>query len=132
MIVRVHDCQDQTSSVNGLVVTSDDQLLQVLDSFRTRDPFFAELLGDHGYKLLIGIGGTIGCAQFSRLDGEPPYLMAVAPNRIAELDQVEFLAGNTPTPVPSRYILPFEKIMNIASQFRRTGKRSAEVLWEEI
>ena len=132
MIVRIYDYQDQTSSANGLAVTNDDQLSQVLDGLRTREPFFAELLGENGYMLLIGIGGTSGCAQFSRSDGEPPYLMAVAPDPIPEHKQVEFLCGNTPTPVPSRYILPFDKIKDIASQFRRTGRRSTDVSWEEI
>ena|SRR6266446_7606757 len=132
MIVRIRDCQDQTSSVNGLAVTSDDQLFQVLDSLRTRKPFFAELVGDNGCTLLIGIGGVIGCAQFSRSDGEPPYLMAIAPKQFAEHGHVEFLVGNTPTPVPSRYILPFENIKNIASAFRHTGTRSADVTWEKI
>jgi Immunity protein Imm1 len=132
MIVRIYDCQDEASSVNGLAVTSDDQLLQVLDGLRAREPFFAELVGENGYELLIGIGGAVGCAQFSRSDGEPPYLMAVAPDPVPEHKQVEFLCGNTPTPVPSRYILPFDKIKDIASQFRRSGRCSTDVSWEEI
>src|SRR5215470_17783591 len=109
MIVKFHDYQDQTSSLNGLAVTSDDLLLRVLDGLRAREPFFAELLGENGYQLLIGIGGTVGCAQFSRSDGEPPYLVAVAPDPVPDHKQIEFLCGNTPTPVPLRYILPFDK-----------------------
>jgi hypothetical protein len=132
MIVRIRDCQDQASSVNGLALTSDEQLFQVLDSLRTRKPFFAELVGENSCTLLIGIGGAIGCAQFSRSDGEPPYLMAVAPKQFSESEHVEFLAGNTSTPVPSRYILPFEDIKDIASEFRSTGTHSADVTWEEI
>jgi hypothetical protein len=58
--------------------------------------------------------------------------MAVALRPFAARESVEFLAGNTPTPVPSRYILPFEKIKEIAREFRNTGTRSADLTWEEI
>ena len=95
------------------------------------EPFFAELYGDNGYKLLIGIGGTIGCAQYSRADGDLEYLVAVAPNPIAEKRYVEFLICNTPTPISIRYILPFEKVKEIARYFLETGARSATVSWEE-
>jgi immunity protein Imm1 of predicted polymorphic toxin system len=132
MIVSLHDCQDQTSSVNGLAVTSDDQLLQVLDSLRTRQPFFVELIGENGYELLVGIGGSFGCAQYGRSDGEPPYLVAVSSARITPRDHIEFLAGNTPTPISSRYILSFQKVKEIASYFRATGTRSTDVSWEQI
>src|SRR5262245_30637094 len=127
MIVRIRDCQDQTSSANGLAVTSEKQLFQALDNLRNRKLFFAELVGDNGCTLLIGIGGAIGCAQFSRSDGEPPYLMAVAPKEFSEHEYVQFLAGNTSTPMPSRYILPFDKVKDLASEFRRTGMCSTDV-----
>jgi Immunity protein Imm1 len=132
MIVRIYDYQDQTSSLNGLTLTNDDQLLQVLESARTRQPFFAGLIGENGYELLIGIAGSFGCAQYSRSDGEPPYLVAVSSARIIAHDHFEFLAGNTPTPISSRYILPFEKVKKIASYFRATGARSTDVSWEQI
>jgi hypothetical protein len=132
MIVRILDQQNESSSINGLVVTSDEQLSEVLESARTRQPFFAGLIGENGYQLLIGIGGSFGCTQYSRSDGEPPYLVAVSPARIIGHDHIEFLAGNTPTPISSRYILPFEKVKEIASYFRATGTRSPDVSWEQI
>ncbi len=132
MIVRILDQQDESSSINGLVVTNDEQLSEVLESARTRQPFFAGLIGENGYELLIGIGESFGCAQYSRSDGEPPYLVAVSPARIIGHDHIEFLAGNTPTPISSRYILPFEKVKEIASYFRATGMRSTDVSWEQI
>jgi hypothetical protein len=122
MIVKTRDCQDQTSSVNGLAVTNDEQLIQILDSLRSRKPFFAGLVRNNGCTLLIGIGEEVGCAQFSRSNGDPPYLMAVAPRQFAEHESVEFLAGNTPTPVPSRYILPFEKIKEIAELLEKLAR----------
>jgi len=92
----------------------------------------AQLFGDNGYNLMVGIGGTSGCVQYSRSDGNSPYLVAVAANPTAEEGDIEFLCGNTPTPVSKRYILPFEKVKEIASYFLETGARSAKVRWEEI
>ncbi len=132
MIVRLLDHQDEFDGINGLAITDNDHLSRILDSLRTRKPFFAELFGEHGYKLLIGIGGTVGCVQYSRSDGDLPYLMAVASKPTSEEGHIEFLAGNTPTPVSMRYILPFEEVKEIASYFRETSARSAKVLWEEI
>ena len=77
LIVRFLDHQDETNPLNGFVIVDDAQLSQVLDSFRTREPFFAELYCENGYKLLIGIGRTVGCVQYGRSDGDKPYLMAV-------------------------------------------------------
>jgi hypothetical protein len=132
MILRFLDHQDETNPINGLVIADDEQLLKILDGFRTREPFFAEFHGDNGYKLLIGIGRTVGCVQYSRSDDDAPYLMAVARDPRAEEKSFEFLAGNTPTPVPGRYILPLEQVKKIAQYFRETGARSASVSWEEI
>jgi len=131
MIVRFLDHQDETNPLNGLVISDDEQLSQVLDGFRTREPFFAELYGDNGYKLLIGIGEMVGCVQHSRSDGDTPYLTAVARDSNSETTSFEFLAGNTPTPVPGRYILTMEMVKRIARYFLETGARSAAVSWEE-
>jgi len=132
MIVRFLDQQDESNSLNGLIIADNEQLSLILDSLRTRKPFLAQLFGDNGHNLMVGIGGTIGCVQYSRSDGNSPYLVAVAPNPTAEEEDIEFLCGNTPTPVSVRYTLPFEKVKEIASYFLETGGRSATVPWEEI
>lgn len=92
----------------------------------------AELIGANGYILVVGIGGPVGCVQYSHSDGNPPYLVAVAPNPIAEDEYIEFLTGNTPTPIPARHILPFEKVKEVVKYFHETGTRSAAVSWEEV
>jgi hypothetical protein len=131
VIVRLFDQQDESNPLNGSVIADNEQLSRILDSLRTREPFFAELFGENGYNLMIGIGGTIGCVQYSRSDGNSAYLVAVAPKPIAEKGYVEFLIGNTPTPVSMRYILPFEKVKQIVNYFLETGARSAKVSWED-
>jgi hypothetical protein len=132
MNVTFFDQQDESNPINGSVIADSEELSRLLDNLRSRSPFLAELIGANGYVLMIGIGGPVGCAQHSRSDGSPPYLVAVAPNPIAEDECIDFLIGNTPTPIPVRYILPFEKMKEIASCFQETGARSAAVTWEEV
>ena len=132
MIVRFLDQQDESNPLNGSVIADNERLLGLLDSMRTRQPFIAALFGENGYHLTAGIGGAIGCVQYSRSDGDSPYLVAVASNPIAEKGDIEFLCGNTPTPISVRYILPIEKVKEIACYFQAAGARSATVSWEEI
>jgi hypothetical protein len=80
MIVRFLDQQDESNPLNGSIIADNEQLSRLLDSLRTREPFLAQLFGDNGYSLMVGIGETIGCVQYSRSDGDSPYLVAVAPN----------------------------------------------------
>src|SRR5262249_9341652 len=107
MIVRFLAQQDESNPLNGLIMADNEHLPRILASLRTRKPFWAQLFGDNGYNLMVGIGGTSGCVQYSRSDGNSPYLVAVAANPTAEEGDIEFLCGNTPTPVSKRYILPF-------------------------
>jgi hypothetical protein len=132
MIVRFFDQQDESNPLNGSIIADNEQLSRILDSLQTRKPFLAQLFGDNGYNLMVGIGGTIGCVQYSRSDGNSAYLVAVASNPTAEDGDIEFLLGNTATPVSVRHILPFEKVKEIAGYFLETGARSAKVCWEEI
>jgi hypothetical protein len=80
---------------------------------------------------MVGIGKEVGCVQYSRADGNSAYLVAVAPKPIAEKGYIEFLIGNTPTRISVRYILPFEKVKEIAGYFLDTGARSAKVVWQD-
>src|SRR5262249_15114560 len=116
MIVRFFDLEDQSNPLNGIAIDDDKQLIELLDGFHSRDPFFAELRGDNGYELSIGIG-RVGCAQYSHGEGDPPYLVALADTPYAGKDYDGFLTGGTLTPVPRRFIMPFEKIKQIALHF---------------
>jgi hypothetical protein len=132
VFVTFFDQQDASNPLNGSAIADGEELSRLLDSLRTRSPFLAELIGANGYILVVGIGGPVGCVQYSRSDGDPPYLVAVAPNPIAEDEYIDFLIGNTPTPIPVRHIFPFEKVKEIARYFQETGARSATVSWEEV
>jgi hypothetical protein len=124
--------QDHSPQLDGVTVHDRKELFALLDSFKGREPFVGELIGENGYKLMLGIGDEIGCVQYSPSNGEAPYLMAVAPGDYPESEYVEFLMGNTPTPVPKRFCLPFGIVKEIAAHFIETGERSPAVSWEEI
>lgn len=132
MLVKFFDRQDESNPFNGHAIDDHTQLSKILESCHDREPFFAELVEEGSHKLLIGIGATIGCAQFSRTDGNPPYLMALAADQNVEEGAVEFLCGGTATPVPMRYVLPHEDVKAIAIAFLQTGQCSNRASWEEI
>jgi hypothetical protein len=123
------DCQDSTNELNGAVVQDKTRLFQILDSLLDRRSFVGELVSESGFNLHLGIG-KLGHAQFSRSDGEPPYLMAVAPHP-ARRDR-EFLMGGTPTSISNRYCMPFGLVREIAGHFLDTGRAHPGFSWEEI
>jgi hypothetical protein len=131
MMLTFFDMHDRSNPQNGSAVHERGDLLKMLENLRDREPFLAELVGQNGYKLTIGIG-RMGCVQYSRSDDELPYLMAVESATAEPGNHQEFLAGNEPTEVPRNYLLPFERVKEIAAYFQHTGERSPAVSWEEI
>lgn len=131
MKVQFFDRQDSGNPANGETIDQADQLIDTLRRFTNRKPFLCELVGENGYNLMIGIG-RLGCAQYSPGDGRPPYLVALAPDPDPQLEEVEFLTGDTPTPIAARHALPFTLVEELVAWVQRTGKPSPRVLWEEI
>jgi hypothetical protein len=128
--VRFYDREDGSNPGNGSEVDSPDALLRIVDAHQARPPFFAEVVGTD-FKLLVGLGGSRGCAQYSPANGDAPYLMAVGrePGRSGEM---EFLIGGTATPVPGRYCLPAGLLRIVIQHFAETGKPSPAVEWEPL
>jgi hypothetical protein len=132
MNVKIFDRNDASNPLNGSIIRDSTRLVEILQGMKDRKPFFCELVGENGYNLLVGVATTYGCAQYSRDDGEPPYLMAVLNNAVADEGYKEFLFANTLTPVPARCCMPLGRIVEIAAFFQETGRASPVVLWEEI
>jgi len=130
MNVTFSDLEDRTNSLNGTVARDRERLLQILEGLRNRPPFARELTGDNGFLLDVGIG-TLGHAQYCRSDGEPPYLLAVAPPPRRAGRSVELLVGGTPTPIASRYCMPFHWVSEIAGYFLETGRAHPAFMWED-
>jgi hypothetical protein len=134
MRAQFFDRLDTASPLNGVTLEHSVALRTLVHNLQRREPFFAELIGQNGCKLLLGIGPTHGCVQFGSVDGEPPYLMAVEIDPGHEgVDQecLHFLIGNTATPVPRRYCLLMHKVVEIAV-FLEERERSSDVEWEDI
>jgi len=130
------DMEDSDNPWNNAAITERVSLIKLLDYSSKRKPFLLELAGDNGFKLIIGIGGPWGCVQFSSIDGNPPYLIAMRKDEkgtdALDVDEVEFLAGGTPTPISMHQIFPYEKVKDMVVYFFETGHRSPSVEWEEI
>jgi len=133
MMVEFYDRQELSNPLNGTQITVGTGLRRIVESLRNRRPFFCELLGNNGFKLLVGIGKNVGCVQHSSSDGEPPYLMAVEEGfEFSTVDTVDFLIGSELTPVPRRYCKSMESVKQIALYFLETGLRCPNVAWEQI
>lgn len=132
MIVQYRNNQDKSDPKHDTFFTERKTLAALLDNTRRRPPFIAELRGDNGFELVMGIGGDFGCAEHIAINGDLPYLMAMSPHPPLTAGEMEFLTANTPTPIAARYILTFAELKEIALYFLETGERCQSVLWEKI
>jgi len=132
MTVTFQDLQDLDDSMNGARVETPAALAGLFRSLRGRKPFMFELRRGNGPMLTVGLAGDCGSVQFSPSDGKPPYEMAVGNETSEEEGFVDFLVGNTPTPVPQRFCLPIDKVLKVAEDFLLHGSKSSTVRWDEI
>jgi hypothetical protein len=126
------DLEDDTNPLNASLIEDSGKLGEVLDRHRHRFPFSVDLLCENGCYLDIGVGGPLSYVQFRHGDNQPPYMVALAPNLYRGNRDVGFMYGGTLSPIPARFILPFELAKRLAIYFQQTGGRSPEVDWEEI
>jgi len=152
MRTEFFDMEWEQNPENGRRFDNAEELLEFIEALHSRNPFFFELRGENGYMLNIGIGQLLNAVQLCLGNGDPPYLLAVAPgsperlpggdrnpySAAAKADDKagvkapEFLCGGTATPVPTRYCVTNDVMKQIAAYFLETGKRSPDVFWEEI
>jgi hypothetical protein len=132
MSVTFHDLQQLDNPMNGARLETVAAITELFRSLRERKPFLFELRGSNGFMLTIGFAGNCGSVQYSPRDGSPPYLMAVADDAVDDGKFVEFLAGNTPTPIPRRFCLPTDQVEKIAAEFLTHGGKSGAIAWEGI
>src|ERR1700683_1098600 len=124
MIIYFRNYQDERDPNHRRAISSEDELISLLDRARSEAPFIAEFCGAGDFHIEIGIGGDFGCVQYSRVDGTPPYLMAVSQRPAMKRGYIEFQCGGTPTPIPARNILRFDELREVVLHFMRTGERS--------
>jgi len=131
MNTTFQDLQHDDNLRNGQVVGDPASVAVLLDQLRMmRPPFMCKFVGDNGYNLTIGIDHEFRCVQHSANDGAPPCLMAVGPS--ADDRQMEFVVGDTATPIDGRYRLPFRTVQDLVVAFVASGQRGDSVKWEEL
>lgn len=132
MRARFQDLQRPGNPANGSTIQGGDEASELFRVLADRLPFLFELRGENGFVLTVGFAGDRGCVQHSPGNGSPPYLMAVLNDARDDGEFVEFLAGDTPTPIPRRFCLPIERVATVVDEFLAQGSRSGAVAWEEI
>jgi hypothetical protein len=132
-VFKLFDCSQVgiQRNVEAISISAEQELRQVLEGFRQRDPGLVELVSAAGDRLMIGVGGEHACAQFTEASGELPYLMARGPSDDYD-SHIEFSCGGTPTPIPLAYILPFSKMVDIAVDFFLNEHLPDIIEWEEV
>ena len=130
MKLRYVNNQNKLDPMNGREIVRGEELEALLDDAQKNMPFVAELCGDNGFELVIGIAPDFGCVEHRRIDGDLPYLMAISTQPRMKSGYVEFLMTDTPTPIAARYIISFGELKKIALHFLKTGERSDLVAWQ--
>lgn len=118
-------------SVEPIHISNEEKLRKELKRFKGNDPGkLIDLNSPSGDYLTLGIGASGGCVMFTPASLEPPYLVACGPSDDYETS-VEFLRGDTPTPIPLAYVLSVEEVIDIAVYFFLNGSLPKTVEWEE-
>lgn len=84
--------------------------------------------------LTLGVGLPYGFIQYSKF-GEPPYIVASDDGNAELIDsdnEVVFDANGTPTPIPKRLCLPYDRIVDIIVHFYISHDLPRSYRWEEI
>jgi hypothetical protein len=132
MKVRYTNQQDDRDQMNGCIVSDSARLIELLDAAQRTAPLFIRLSGENNFEIMVGIGRSLGCVQYSRSDGKAPFLMAVSARPPMTCGYLEFLTADTPTPIAARYIVSFDEVKTIAKEFLDTGRMSNAVSWQEL
>lgn len=132
MNVQYFNQQDELDPMHGAAIIDAAQLNELLDVAKSKPPFIAAFEADNGFELSVGISEKFCSVQYSSLNGDPPYLMAMSPEPPLKRGFVEFLLGGTPTPTPARYIIRFDELKEISNHFLETGQPSGAFSWEDF
>ena len=117
--------------VDAVNLSSSNALWEMIVDHSIRVPHFMEILSRCFGIILLSIGDRLACAQFTGATGDPPYLMVVS--QVGNQEQYrEFLMGNEPTPVPTRYCVPAEIAADVAVHFLERGGLLPDVTWEAL
>ncbi len=133
MKTTFQDLQNEANFRNGQVFSERAAVVSLLQDLRKLEPpFMCQFTGDNGFNLMVGVADRFGCVQHSSNDGQPPFLMAVSNAGASGRHDMEFLVGDTPTPIDGRYRITSDELREIVGEFVATGERCTRVSWEEL
>lgn len=132
MIIYFRNYQDCLDPNNWRAISDVDELGELLDNMRSGKPVIAHLSGPGDFRVEFGIGGEFGCVQVSRMDDNPPYLVAVSRHPPMKRGYIEFLCGGTPAPIGARNILTYGEMKEVLIDFLEIGGRSDRVSWRAV
>ena len=131
MSAKFYDQNNNKNPRNGTIL-ADGKAAKALLRTAVAETSFVELASSSETKLLIGLGPEICSAQFSSLNGEPPYLFAKLQSESKREGVAEFVIGVEPTEILRRLCIPYSALLEVAAYFVETGERSSIVEWEEV
>src|SRR5262249_2261927 len=107
-------------------------LLGILDNISNREPTVCELVDKNGVSLFLGIGKPYGGAEFRSASQRAVQIGTPIERNSPDIVGTSFQSASGAISLPSRYLLPFELVKQIAVEFFETGDRSPLVLWVAI
>jgi Immunity protein Imm1 len=131
MSAKFLDLQDESNPDNGTTVNDGPSVKALLMRNSSREPFTCELVYEDKIQLMIGLGADLCCAQHSATNGDSPYLVAYLESERMQSGEVEFLLSKSPTEILRRQCFPLKVLLDVATHFVETGKRSPLVQWED-
>jgi hypothetical protein len=105
-------------------------LRERLTDYALGPPLMLYFVDPTGDDLTIGIGNLMACVLYTQASGDPPYLMARGDSD-AWREYMEFLCGDTPTPIRLALCMPAEKAIAIAVHFFVHRRIPDNIEWVE-
>jgi hypothetical protein len=118
----------------SIEVESCEQLNSTLDLIASRCregcPTIATI-DVHEHQIGIGLGLPESFVHIELESGDPPYMVTVGDSEVD--GGVDFYLHNYHhTEIPRRNLIPTTQAKVVVEEFVRSGRRSADVQWEEV
>ena len=131
MKVQYKNWSNIDDTLNGIVISDGPSARKLLATVALC-PSFVELKREDGCKLLLGLGGDVGCAQFTPAPSAQVHSLMAALDDGNRDELMELSIRGRRVPMSRRYCLPLHTIQRLASDFTRFRYASRSVTWDEL
>ena len=128
MSVQFHHYECDSSP--DLVSDSETHLLEYFRQLKENNS--GVLSHPNGFMLTVLLDGDLATVQYSDVESEPPYLMALSPVEIVSDSHVFYIQSSHHTEMAGKFCLSFSVFESIISHFFCTGERISTINWEEV